>query len=84
MDGDLFVACAEQQLVPAQRPGDGVVMANLACHKKPAIAAVRAAGCGHGNPSDRGQPPVPDHRRGGRIRRALFPRAVGSGCPAQG
>jgi len=46
MTGDVFVAYAEQVLVPALRPGDIVVMDNLASHKR--VAAVRAierAGC---------------------------------------
>ena len=46
MNGDLFVAYAEQVLVPALRPGDVVVMDNLSSHKR--VAAVRAierAGC---------------------------------------
>jgi len=46
MTGDLFAAYVEQQLVPGLRPGDVVVMDNLACHKRPAVArALRAAGC---------------------------------------
>jgi transposase len=40
MNGDLFVAYAEQVLVPALRPGDIVVLDNLASHKR--VAAVRA------------------------------------------
>jgi len=44
--GDLFVAYVEQQLVPALRPGDVVVMDNLACHKRTgARRAIEAAGC---------------------------------------
>ena len=44
--GDLFVAYVEQQLVPALRPGDVVVMDNLACHTRAGVrAAVEAAGC---------------------------------------
>jgi len=44
-DGDVFLAFVEQQLVPALRPGDIVVMDNLAAHKRPeAIAAIRAIG----------------------------------------
>jgi len=43
--GDLFVAYVEQQLVPVLRPGDVVVMDNLACHKRAGVrAAVEAAG----------------------------------------
>jgi transposase len=46
MTGDLFVAYVEQQLVPTLRPGDVVVMGNLACHKRPGVGrAIRAAGC---------------------------------------
>jgi transposase len=44
--GDLFVAYVEQQLVPALRPGDVVVMDNLACHKLVGVRrAIEAAGC---------------------------------------
>lgn len=46
MNGDLFVAYAEQVLVPTLRPGDVVVLDNLSSHKR--VAAVRAierAGC---------------------------------------
>ncbi len=44
--GDLFVAYVEQQLVPALRPGDVVVMDNLACHKRAGVRrAIEAAGC---------------------------------------
>ena len=43
--GDLFVAYVEQQLVPVLRPGDVVVMDNLACHKRAGVRrAVEAAG----------------------------------------
>ena len=43
-DGDVFLAYVQQQLVPQLRPGDIVVMDNLASHKSPAvIAAIRAA-----------------------------------------
>ena len=46
MDGDLFIAYGQQQLVPSLRRGDIVVMDNLACHKKPAVEqAIRSAGC---------------------------------------
>lgn len=44
--GDLFVAYVEQQLVPTLRPGDIVVMDNLACHKRAGVErAIVAAGC---------------------------------------
>jgi transposase len=44
--GDLFVAYVEQQLVPALRAGDVVVMDNLACHKRAGVRrAIAAAGC---------------------------------------
>ncbi len=46
MNGDVFVAYAEQVLVPTLRPGDVVVLDNLSSHKR--VAAVRAierAGC---------------------------------------
>jgi transposase len=45
MTGDLFVAYVEQQLAPTLRPGDIVVLDNLASHKRAAArAAVEAAG----------------------------------------
>ena len=40
IDGDLFVAYVEQQLAPALRPGDVVVMDNLSSHK---VQGVRTA-----------------------------------------
>ncbi len=44
--GDLFVAYIEQQRVPTLRPGDVVVMDNLACHKRAGVRrAIEAAGC---------------------------------------
>ena len=44
--GDLFVAYVEQQLVPTLRPGDVVVMDNLASHKRVGVRrAIAAAGC---------------------------------------
>ena len=43
--GDLFVAWVEQQLAPALRAGDVVVMDNLACHKREGVrAAIEKAG----------------------------------------
>jgi transposase len=43
--GDGFVAYVERHLAPALRPGDVVVMDNLACHKRPGVRrAVEAAG----------------------------------------
>ena len=46
LNGDLFVAYAEQVLVPALRPGDMVVLDNLACHKRAgAVRAIERAGC---------------------------------------
>ena len=39
MNGDLFVAYVEKVLVPTLRKGDVVVMDNLACHKRPGVAA---------------------------------------------
>jgi transposase len=45
MTGDLFVAYVEQQLASALRPGDVVVMDNLACHRRAgARRAIEAAG----------------------------------------
>jgi transposase len=45
MTGDLFVAYVEQQLVPALRAGDVVVMDNLSSHKRAGVrAAIEAAG----------------------------------------
>lgn len=40
IDGAIFLAWVQQQLVPTLRPGDLVVMDNLACHK---VAGVQAA-----------------------------------------
>jgi transposase len=46
MTGDVFVAYAEQVLVPTLRPGDIVVMDNLASHKRAAaVRAIEGAGC---------------------------------------
>jgi transposase len=46
MNGDVFVAYAEQLLAPALRPGDVVVMDKLASHKRVrAVRAIDAAGC---------------------------------------
>ena len=46
MTGDVFVAYAEQVLAPTLRPGDVVVMDNLASHKRAAaVRAIEAAGC---------------------------------------
>lgn len=45
MTGDLFVAYCRQVLAPTLRPGDVVVMDNLACHKRAeARRAIEAAG----------------------------------------
>ena len=45
MTGELFVAYVEQQLAPTLRPGDIVVLDNLAAHKRAAArAAIEAAG----------------------------------------
>ena len=45
IDTDAFSAYIDQILVPTLRPGDVVVLDNLAVHKQPAIrAAVEAAG----------------------------------------
>ena len=44
LSGDLFVAYVRQQLVPVLRPGDVVVMDNLACHEVAGVGeAIRAA-----------------------------------------
>jgi transposase len=46
MTGDLFGAYVEQQLVPALRPGDVVVLDNLSCHKRSEVRAlIEGAGC---------------------------------------
>ena len=43
--GDVFIAFVEQELVPNLRPGDVVVMDNLAAHKIPAVRwAIQSAG----------------------------------------
>jgi transposase len=45
IDNPTFLAYVEQVLVPTLRPGDVVVLDNLAVHKQPAVhAAIRAAG----------------------------------------
>jgi transposase len=45
LNGDLFVAYAEQVLVPALRPGDVVVLDNLQAHKRAgAVRAIERAG----------------------------------------
>jgi len=45
LNGDLFVAYVQQQLVPTLRPGDVVVMDNLSCHKRAEVRqAIEAAG----------------------------------------
>lgn len=45
MNGDLFLAYVQQQLVPALKPGDIVVMDNLASHKRAGVReAIEAAG----------------------------------------
>ena len=45
IDGDLFVAYVEQQLAPALRPGDVVVMDNLSSHKVQGVRnAIEEAG----------------------------------------
>jgi transposase len=46
VNGDLFVAYVEQQVVPTLRPGDVVVLDNLSCHKRAGVReAIEAAGC---------------------------------------
>ena len=45
LNGDVFVAYVRQQLAPTLRPGDVVVMDNLACHKRAGVKqAIEAAG----------------------------------------
>lgn len=45
LNGELFEAYVRQQLVPVLRPGDVVVMDNLACHKRAGVReAIEAAG----------------------------------------
>lgn len=45
MNGDVFVAYVEQQLAPALRSGDIVIMDNLSSHKRSAVRqAIEAAG----------------------------------------
>src|SRR5207237_10158765 len=45
IDNDTFRAYVEQVLVPTLRPGDGVVLDNLAAHKQPAVCdAIEQAG----------------------------------------
>ncbi len=46
MNGDLFVAYTQQVLAPTLRPGDVVVLDNLASHKRvAAVRAIEGAGC---------------------------------------
>jgi transposase len=46
VNGDLFVACVEQQPVPARRPGDVVVVDDLSSHKRARVRqATEGAGC---------------------------------------
>jgi transposase len=46
INGDLFLAWVEQQLIPTLQTGDIVVMDNLSSHKRPAVrAALERAGC---------------------------------------
>lgn len=46
LNGDLFVAYVQQQLVPALRPGDIVIVDNLSSHKRvEARTAIEARGC---------------------------------------
>ena len=46
MTGDLFIAYVQQQLVPALRPGEVVIMDNLSSHKRTAVRQlIEAAGC---------------------------------------
>ena len=45
LNGDLFVAYVEQQLLPTLRPGDVVILDNLSSHKRAAArVAIEAAG----------------------------------------
>ncbi|MBA2113796.1 IS630 family transposase ISRm10-1 [Planctomycetes bacterium FF15] len=45
MNGDLFLAYVQQQLVPTLKPGDVVVMNNLASHKRAGVReAIETAG----------------------------------------
>lgn len=45
MNGDVFVAYVEQQLVRTLKPGDIVVMDNLSCHKRKQVrTAIEAVG----------------------------------------
>ncbi len=45
MNGDIFVAYVEQQLVPVLKRGDIVVMDNLSSHKRAAVkAAIESVG----------------------------------------
>jgi transposase len=45
INADLFLAYVAQILVPTLRPGDTVILDNLACHKRPAVRqAIEAVG----------------------------------------
>ena len=46
INGDLFLAYVEQQLVPTLKAGDVVIMDNLSSHKRPKVReAIERAGC---------------------------------------
>ena len=45
VNGEVFLTWVTRELVPTLRPGDVVVMDNLACHKSPPVlGAIRAVG----------------------------------------
>ncbi len=45
MNGDIFLAYVQQQLVPTLRPGDTVILDNLSSHKKAGVReAIEAVG----------------------------------------
>ena len=46
INGELFLAYVEQQLVPTLVPGDVAIMDNLSSHKRPKVReAIERAGC---------------------------------------
>lgn len=88
-DGEVFLAYVEQALIPNLRPGDVVVMDNLAAHKRPVVvAAIRAAGADvlflppyspEYNPIEKAWAKLKDIlRRGATLTREAFDAAVAS------
>ncbi len=92
-DGDVFLAFVKQALAPRLRPGDIVVMDNLAAHKRPAaVTAIRAVGADvlflppyspEYNPIEKAWSKLKTLlRRGASLTRDVFDRAVASAMDA--